>query len=106
MMAGIAVGGAVGQNIAGTMNGIMSNINQPQTEQTPPPVPVSKYYVAVDGDSTGPYDIKKLQEMADNGQFKKDSLVWKKGMADWVRADSVDELKDLFTDIPPIPNND
>jgi len=106
MMAGMALGGAVGQNIAGTMNGIMSNINQPQSEQTPPPVPVSKYYVAVDGNSTGPYDVKKLQEMADNGQLKKDSLVWKKGMADWVRADSVEELKDLFTDIPPIPNND
>lgn len=105
MMAGMALGGAVGQNIAGTMNGIMSNINQPQAEQTPPPVPVSKYYIAVDGNSTGPYDVKKLQEMADNGQLKKDSLVWKKGMADWVRADSVEELKDLFTDIPPIPTN-
>lgn len=105
MMAGMAVGGAVGQNIAGTMNGIMSNMNSFQNETTPPPVPTSKYYVVVNGQSTGPFDIKTLQQMADNGEFVKDSLVWKKGMADWVRADSVDELKDLFTTIPPIPSN-
>jgi hypothetical protein len=35
MMASMAVGGAVGQNIAGTMNNIMSAINQPQSQPTP-----------------------------------------------------------------------
>lgn len=40
MMASMAVGGAVGQNIAGSMNNIMSGINQPiQSGMTPPPVP-------------------------------------------------------------------
>lgn len=105
MMAGMAVGGAVGQNIAGTMNGIMSNINQSQTEQTPPHIPVSKYYVAVNDQSTGPFDLKILETMIEKGEFNKDSLVWKKGMADWVKAESVDEIKDLFTTIPPIPSN-
>ena len=105
MMASMAVGSVVGQNIAGTMNGIMSNINQPPIEQTPPPIPTSKYYVAVDGQSTGPFDIKTLKRMADSGEFVKESLVWKKGMSDWVRADSIDELKELFLTVPPIPMN-
>lgn len=101
MMAGMAVGGAVGQNIAGTMNGIMSNINQPQTEQTPPPVPVSKYYVAVNGKSSGPFDLKTLETMVEKGEFNKDSLVWKKGMADWVKAETVEELKEILNSLPP-----
>lgn len=101
MMAGMAVGGAVGQNIAGTMNGIMSNINQPQTEQTPPPVPVSKYYVAVNGQSSGPFDLKTLETMVEKGEFNKDCLVWKKGMADWVKAETVEELKEILNSLPP-----
>ncbi|WP_301082357.1 SPFH domain-containing protein [Thomasclavelia cocleata] len=103
MMAGMAVGGAVGQNIAGTMNGIMSNLNSSQPEITPPPLPISKYYVANNGQQTGPFDVSTLQQMADNGKLTKDSLVWKKEMAKWERADSVDELKDLFITPPPLP---
>lgn len=104
MMASMAVGGAVGQNIAGSMNNMMSNINQPTN--TPPPVPKSEYNVAVDGKATGPYDIKTLKDMAKNGQFNKNSLVWKKGMTEWCRAEEIDELKEIFeNDMPPIPNN-
>lgn len=103
MMAGMAVGGAVGQNIARTMNGIMSNLNSSQPEITPPPLPISKYYVANNGQQTGPFDVSTLQQMADNGKLTKDSLVWKKEMAKWERADSVDELKDLFITPPPLP---
>lgn len=104
MMASMAVGGAVGQNIAGSMNNMMSNINQPVN--TPPPVPKNEYNVAVDGKATGPYDIKTLKQMISNGQFFKDSLVWKQGMDEWVRADSIDELKELFIEMPPIPTSD
>ena len=39
MMAGIALGGAVGQNIAGTMNTVMAGINQPMQSTTTPPIP-------------------------------------------------------------------
>ena len=41
------------------------------------------------------------------GQFSSNSLVWKVGMSEWVRADSVDELKSLFNmTMPPIPQNE
>lgn len=103
MMAGMALGGDVGQNLANTMNGIMSNTTAQANSNTPPPIPKSKYNVAVDGQATGPYDIETLQKMANNGQFFRDSLVWKPGMNEWVRADSVDELKKLFEEMPPIP---
>ena len=106
MMASMALGGAVGQNIAGTMNGIMNNnIPNENNKMTPPPIPTTKYYVADKGQQTGPFDKETLKKMVEEGKLKKESLVWKEGMSDWTRVDLVDELKDLFPNIPPIPTD-
>lgn len=71
---------------------------------TPPPIPVAAAYnVAVDGKATGPYNIEELEKMAKSGQITKNSLVWKSGMSEWVKAGLVDELKVLFEEMPPIP---
>ena len=104
IMASMAVGGAVGQNIAGTMNNIMSGNNQlSQNGSVPPSVPKDEYYIAKDGKATGPFDMKTLKEMAKNGELLKDSLVWKEGMIDWKLAKDVNELQSVFNVIPPIP---
>lgn len=104
MMASMAVGGVVGQNIAGAMGTAMSGMNQPlQNGMTPPPVPVVAYHIAVNGQAAGPFDIATLTQMANAGQLTADSWVWKNGMAQWAKAGSVDELKGLFTAMPPIP---
>ena len=105
MMASMAVGGAVGQNIASSMNNMMGGINQP-TGTTPPPIPTVVYHIAVNGQANGPFDITTLTQMANTGQITADSLVWKNGMAEWVKAGSVDELKGLFTVMPPIPTDE
>ena len=97
MMAGMAVGGAVGQNIASTMNGAMSGGNM---VATPPPIPTVSYYVAKDGKPIGPFNITKLSEMITLGELLPDSFVWKQGMETWVKANTVEELKGLFP--PPI----
>lgn len=105
MMASMAVGGAVGQNIAGAMNNMMGGINQQTTPgAVPPPIPTVAYHVAVNGQAIGPFDISVLAQMATAGQLTADSLVWKNGMAQWAKAGTVDELKNLFTNVmPPIP---
>ena len=105
MMASMAVGGAVGQNIAGAVNNMMGGINQQTTPgAVPPPIPTVAYHVAVNGQATGPFDISVLTQMAAAGQLTADSLVWKNGMAQWAKAGTVDELKNLFTNVmPPIP---
>ncbi len=103
MMASIALGGAVGQSIAGSMNSMMSGINTPPAA-TPPPIPTVAYYVAVSGTATGPYDISALTKMVSAGSFNASSLVWKTGMPNWEKAGDVAELKGLFaTAMPPIP---
>ncbi len=105
MMASMAVGGAVGQNIAGSMNNMMAGVNQPaQSGITPPPIPTIAYNVAVNGQATGPFDLNVLKQMVTTGQFSVDSLVWKQGMAQWQKAGTIDELKEVFANtIPPIP---
>lgn len=104
MMASMAVGGAVGQNIAGAMNNMMGGINQ-QTAPgaVPPPIPTAAYHVAVNGQATGPFALSTLAQMTANGQLTGNSLVWKNGMAQWEKAIAVDELKGLFSKMPPIP---
>ena len=110
MMAGMALGGAVGQNMAGIMNGMMGNVNQPFSQAsatTPPPIPTAVYHVAVNGQATGPFDLNILRQMVSEGKLIESSLVWKIGMPSWVRADSIEELKKLFADTmpPPIPTD-
>ncbi|MBP3199681.1 MAG: SPFH domain-containing protein [Butyrivibrio sp.] len=100
MMAGMAVGGAVGQNIAGTLNGIMSGTNA-QPSMTPPPIPTVTYNVAVNGQSTGPYDLATLSQMAQAGQVNGSTLVWKPGMANWAALSTISELADVLRAVPP-----
>ena len=104
MMASMAVGGAVGQNIVGAMNNMMGGINQQTTPSVvPPPIPTVAYHVAINGQAAGPFDMTSLTQMAENGQLTGNSLVWKNGMAHWEKAIAVDELKGLFSTMPPIP---
>lgn len=104
MMASMAVGGAVGQNIAGAMNNMMGGMVQPT--MTPPPIPTVAYYIVVNGQATGPFDIATLSQMANAGQLTANSLVWETGMEQWTKAGTVDALKNLFVITPPIPTTE
>ena len=66
----------------------------------------NSYYVALGKQPKGPYDFETLKTMKLQGLFAGNSLVWKKGMAGWVRADSVAELEILFLNIPEIPDEE
>jgi hypothetical protein len=75
-----------------------SGINNP-----PPPPPVSQYFVAVNGQQTGPFGLQQLQAMAQSGQFNKQSVVWKQGMSGWLAAETQAELNSIFSAMPPPP---
>ena len=54
--------------------------------------------------ATGPFDIASLTQMATAGQLTISSLVWKAGMAEWVKAETVEELKEVLANVmPPVP---
>lgn len=104
LMVGMAMGGAVGQNLAGMMNNMMGGVQQGTLGRTPPPINTTSYHVAVNDQAIGPFDIDTLTQMANSGTFTRVNLVWKQGMANWVAAESVQELQIVFGEaVPPIP---
>src|SRR5574344_610007 len=104
MRTGMMMGGAVGQQMAGMMNNMGQQMQQGmnQQTQTPPQMPIVNYYVAVNGQQFGPFNMQQLQQSVQNGQLTKQTYVWKQGMANWDLAGNVQELASLFA--PPIPN--
>lgn len=114
MMTGMAMGGAIGHNMAGMMNGMMQGMNgqqpgmqQPPQGMTPPPIPNVAYHVVQNGQAAGPFDMGTLSQMANAGTLTKESLVWKQGMEGWVKAETVQELQPLFgPSVPPIPTQE
>ena len=108
MMAGMAIGGTIGQNLAGTMNNMMSDLNQPvqQHSVTPPPILSEDFYVAIGGKPSGPHSLDSLKKMATSGEIKKEMLFWKEGMAEWKKGKDIDSIKALFVEMPPIPTEE
>lgn len=81
---------------------LISNYPVPNTKEDL--ILESKYYVAVNGQPTGPYTVATLREMVQNGQLARLSLVWKDGMTGWSAVENVDALKPILAAvIPPIP---
>lgn len=69
---------------------------------------IENYYIAVNGQQTGPYDVNTVMEFIKQGQLQRDTLVWKAGMSDWAQVSTLPEFASLYVSvpppIPPIPN--
>jgi membrane protease subunit (stomatin/prohibitin family) len=101
MMTGMMMGGAMGTQMAGMMNNMGQQMQNQQN--VPPPPPQVQYSVAVNGQTTGPFNMQQLQQMVQNGQLTTTTHVWKQGMAGWEAAGGVNELSSLFGSMPPPP---
>ncbi len=101
MMTGMMMGGAMGQQMAGMMNQMGQNMSQGMN--TPPPPPQVNYFVSVNGQNAGPFNMQQLQQMVQSGQLTTNTYVWKNGMQNWELAGNVQELSTLFGAVPPPP---
>ncbi|MDR1900767.1 MAG: DUF4339 domain-containing protein [Treponema sp.] len=63
----------------------------------------SRYSIAINGQSQGPYEPAVLRQMVQQGTLTRETLVWKEGMAQWAAAGTVQELASLFAAPPPLP---
>lgn len=117
-MAGDMMGMGIGMAMAGQMaNGMMGQggmmqggMMPQQGAAVPPPIqPQALYYVAVNGQQTGPFQPAQLQQMFAAGQFNQQSQVWTQGMPAWAAASTVAALAFVFqqpqdqTPPPPPP---
>ena len=90
-MMGMGVGMAMGQQMANSMN----------KSNTPPPISTDKveYFVAINGNSEGPFNAEIVQEYIDAGKVTKKTRMWTKGMDEWDAASKV--VNELFSKTPP-----
>lgn len=68
---------------------------------TPPPVPVP-YYLAIDGQPKGPFEMDEIRELAFSGQINRATLAWTKGMENWKTIDEIEGLKEIAENMPPV----
>ena len=53
----------------------------------------------------GPCDKEKISVFIQQGQISKDTLVWKKGMLNWLPAGQTELIHTIKDVVPPMPNN-
>lgn len=100
-MMGAGVGVGAGVNL-GTQLGSVINTNPQMTP--PPPMPqTAMYYLIINGAQAGPYDANTIVSSIQNGQINAETLVWKQGMPNWSKLNSLPEFSSMFNCPPPIP---
>ncbi len=103
-------GAAAGGMAAGMGAGIGLSMAQqagpwgvPPAPPAPPAPPSSPlWHIAVNGNTTGPFDMTALAQMAAKGTLTASSVVWTAGMGGWVAAADT-ALAALLAQMPPPP---
>jgi len=99
-MMGMGAGMGMGHAMANMMGQNVSAPHVTTASVPPPPLPQSKkYFVALNGQQTGPFDENVLASQIASKQVSRDTLVWSEGMAGWTKAGEV--LASLFSATPP-----
>lgn len=57
---------------------------------------MKEYYYVEGTDKKGPFSLEQLK----NARISSGTLVWTKGMPEWQRADSIDELNEILQEMP------
>jgi len=96
-LAGAGAGLAAGFQMAGQMGQAFG-----AAANSPPPVPQpAAFFIAINGQQSGPHSVADLSSQAASGQFTRQTLVWRTGMSSWSPAESVPELSSVFGSVPP-----
>ena len=99
-MMGAGIGLGAGVNVGAQMGGII-NTNPQQPPQIQPQV---QYYLAINGNQAGPYDINTIISAIQSGQISSETLAWKNGMTNWASIKTLPEFCNYFNCPPPINN--
>jgi membrane protease subunit (stomatin/prohibitin family) len=101
-VAGIGAGMGAGMAMANQMGQAMQQGGS-GAPAAPPPLSASgvQWFVAMDNQQTGPFDLAAVQSQIQTGRLTRQTLVWKAGMPQWAAAESISELAPLFNQVPP-----
>lgn len=63
--------------------------------------PSHAWYVALDGQASGPHDVAALKVHCEQGALGPDSLCWREGFSEWLPLAQVPELAEALVPHPP-----
>jgi membrane protease subunit (stomatin/prohibitin family) len=97
--AGVGIGGVVGAMTAQTIS------THSQGADEIPPILTTDYYLAIDGKRQGPFDPDTIAQKISNNEITENTLIWKKGLKQWIKLGAMDDFQHLFDENcpPPIP---
>lgn len=98
---GMGVGQQMGQMIANAMQ--QSGIAGQGAPIPPPPPSSASFYVAVNGQTTGPYPLDRIRQMIINGEVVASTYVYRLGGTAWVAAQTEPEIARIFNELLPPP---
>ncbi|MBD5359496.1 MAG: DUF4339 domain-containing protein [Bacteroides sp.] len=106
--AGNFMGVGMGMGIGQQMGNMVTNTIQQSGlggQFVPPPTPPSSasFYVAVNGQTTGPFNLETIRAMVANGQIISNTYVYRVGGTTWALAQAETEIANIFNELLPPP---
>ncbi len=98
--ASAGVGMGVGFGMANEMSKAYAEAAKSQA--IPPSLPAEpEWYVAINGEKTGPFGLAVIKQKIQSGEIARDTLVWHDPLPEWVVAEKIDNLIAYFPKMPP-----
>ena len=95
------LGMSVAQQMVNSMNHALQNTYIPGPQTNPLGAPVKNYHVIFEGKSAGPFTENEISRLITEGKVKKDTFVWRPGMAKWDVVENVADVLKLVALTPP-----
>ncbi|MEL0637627.1 SPFH domain-containing protein [Marinomonas sp. TI.3.20] len=97
-----SAGAVMGMGMGVAMANQVAASQTQQQQPAPPAIPGAvTFFVAVNGQQTGPFTVMELQTKVTSEHLTNDTLVWADGMPAWMKAHEVPQLTPLFKSAPP-----
>ena len=92
----------MGFALANKMSQSFTPASNNATQSTPPPIPQqTQYFVALNGQQSGPFNLADLSNQIKSGTVTRQTLIWSQALVEWTKAGEVAELANSFSIMPP-----
>lgn len=96
------IGMGMGFALANKMSQSFASSPNNTTQSTPPPTPQqTQYFVALNGQQSGPFNLADLACQIKSGTVTRQTLIWNQSLVAWTKAAEVAELVNYFSVMPP-----
>ncbi|MBE0470588.1 MAG: SPFH domain-containing protein [Methyloprofundus sp.] len=96
------IGMGMGFALANKMSQTFTPSTNNATQSTPPPIPQqTQYFVALNGQQSGPFSLIDLANQIQSGTITRQTLIWNQALVEWTKAGEVGELVSYFSVMPP-----